>query len=97
LVVIAIIGVLVALLLPALSSARAAANASGSASNMSGFGRGFELYANSNNGNYSSGAFDHFRDGDMRQYGWVADLIQTKVSQPSPARRWTRGAAIKSA
>jgi len=85
LVVIAIIGVLVALLLPALSSARAAANASGSASNMSGFGRGFELYANNNDGKYSSGAFDHFRDGDVRQYGWVADLIQTKVSQPGKA------------
>jgi prepilin-type N-terminal cleavage/methylation domain-containing protein/prepilin-type processing-associated H-X9-DG protein len=85
LVVIAIIGVLVALLLPALSSARSAANASGSASNMSGFGRGFELYANSNNGNYSSGAFDHCRDGDIRTYGWVADLISQKVSQPGKA------------
>jgi len=78
LVVIAIIGVLVALLLPALSSARSAANASGSASNMSGFGRGFELYANSNNGNYTSGAFDHCRDGDVRTYGWVADLISAR-------------------
>ena len=82
LVVIAIIGVLVALLLPALSSARAAANASGSASNMSSFGRGFELYATNNNGAYSSGAFDHLRDGDSRQYGWVADLILSKVAQP---------------
>ena len=85
LVVIAIIGVLVALLLPALSSARSAANASGSASNLSGFGRGFELYANSNNGSYSSGAYDHCRDGDVRQYGWVADLITQKVSQPGKA------------
>lgn len=85
LVVIAIIGVLVGLLLPALSSARAAANASGSASNMSGFGRGFELYATNNNGVYSSGAFDHFRDGDIRTYGWVADLISSKVSAPGKA------------
>ena len=85
LVVIAIIGVLVALLLPALSSARSAANASGSANNISGFGRGFELYATNNNGVYSSGAFDHCRDGDVRQYGWVADLINTKVSQPGKA------------
>ena len=85
LVVIAIIGVLVALLLPALSSARSAANASGSASNMSGFGRGFELYANANNGTYSSGAYDHCRDGDVRTYGWVADLITQKVSQPGKA------------
>ncbi|MFM7035575.1 MAG: type II secretion system protein [Planctomycetia bacterium] len=85
LVVIAIIGVLVALLLPALSSARSAANASGSANNLSGFGRGFELYATNNNGVYSSGAFDHCRDGDIRQYGWVADLINSKVSQPGKA------------
>ena len=85
LVVIAIIGVLVALLLPALSSARSAANASGSANNMSGFGRGFELYATANNGSYSSGAFDHCRDGDVRNYGWVADLISNKVSQPGKA------------
>ena len=85
LVVIAIIGVLVALLLPALSSARSAANASGSANNMSGFGRGFELYATNNNGVYSSGAFDHCRDGDIRKYGWVADLISSKVSVPGKA------------
>jgi prepilin-type N-terminal cleavage/methylation domain-containing protein len=82
LVVIAIIGTLVALLLPALSSARSAANASASANNLSTFGRGFELYANSNDGNYSSGAFDHFRDGDVRKSGWVADLIGTKIANP---------------
>jgi prepilin-type N-terminal cleavage/methylation domain-containing protein len=85
LVVIAIIGVLVGLLLPALSSARAAANASGSASNLGGFGRGFELYATNNNGTYSSGAFDHCRDGDIRKYGWVADLVQSKVAAPGKA------------
>ena len=82
LVVIAIIGVLVALLLPALSSARAAANASGSASNLSSFGRGFELYATNNAGAYCSGAFDHVGDGDIREYGWVADLIRARVTQP---------------
>ena len=85
LVVIAIIGTLVALLLPALSSARAAANASGSGSNMAGFGRGFELYATNNNGLYSSGAFDHNRDGDIRERGWVGDLIQAKVANPGKA------------
>ncbi len=85
LVVIAIIGTLVALLLPALSSARAAANASGSGSNMAGFGRGFELYATNNNGLYSSGAFDHNRDGDIRERGWVGDLIKAKVANPGKA------------
>ena len=85
LVVIAIIGTLVALLLPALSSARAAANASGSGSNIAGFGRGFELYATNNDGRYSSGAFDHNRDGDVRERGWVADLIKSKVANPGKA------------
>jgi len=91
LVVIAIIGTLVALLLPALSSARAASNASASANNLSSFGRGFELYASTHDGSYTSGAFDHFRDGDIRQYGWVGDLIGTKVANPGkgldPAHR----------
>ena len=85
LVVIAIIGVLVALLLPALSSARGAANASASANNLSTFGRGFELYASSNDGKYCSGAFDHYRDGDITKYGWVHDLISTKVATPGKA------------
>ncbi len=85
LVVIAIIGILVALLLPALSSARSAANASGSASNMSSFGRGFELYATNNDGLYCSSAFDHCRDGDIREKGWVADLISSKVANPGKA------------
>jgi prepilin-type N-terminal cleavage/methylation domain-containing protein/prepilin-type processing-associated H-X9-DG protein len=85
LVVIAIIGILVALLLPALSSARSAAQGSASSNNLSSFGRGFELYATNNDGVYSSGAFDHLRDGDVRQYGWVADLIKLKVAQPGKA------------
>lgn len=91
LVVIAIIGTLVALLLPALSSARSSANASASQNNLSTFGRGFELYASSHDGLYNSGAFDHFRDGDIRQYGWVGDLIGQKVANPGkgldPAHR----------
>ena len=85
LVVIGIIGTLAALLLPALSSARAAANASGSSSNMSSFGRGFELFATNNDGRYSTGAFDHNRDGDIRERGWVGDLIQSKVANPGKA------------
>lgn len=85
LVVIGIIGTLVALLLPALSQARAAANLSGSMNNLSGFGRGFVLYANSNDGNLSSGAFDFFRDGDVQEYGWVGDLIGIKSATPGKA------------
>jgi len=85
LVVIGIIGTLVALLLPALSQARSAANAAGSMNNLSGFGRGFTLYANGNDGALCSGAFDHFRDGDVREYGWVGDLIGIKAATPGKA------------
>ncbi len=85
LVVIAIIATLVALLLPALSSARSSASASASSNNLSTFGRGFELYASTHDGQYTSGAFDHFRDGDVRTNGWVADLIGIKVANPGKA------------
>jgi hypothetical protein len=53
--------------------------------NLSGFGRGFVLYANSNDGVLTSGAFDHFRDGDVREYGWVGDLIGIKSATPGKA------------
>ncbi len=85
LVVIGIIGTLVALLLPALSQARSAANASASMNNMSGFGRGFILYANGNEGKFCSGAYDHFRDGRINEYGWVADVIGIKSATPGKA------------
>ena len=93
LVVIAIIGVLVGLLVPALASARGAAHAAGASSHLSTFGRGFELFAQGDGrGRYSSGAFDHLLDGDIRTRGWVADMIGTKVAVPGrardPANRW---------
>lgn len=84
-VVIAIIATLIALLLPSLTTARSAASASASASNLSSFGRGFELYASTHDGQYTSGAFDHFRDGTIQRYGWVADLIGSKVANPGKA------------
>jgi prepilin-type N-terminal cleavage/methylation domain-containing protein/prepilin-type processing-associated H-X9-DG protein len=83
LVVIAIIGILVSLLLPALSSARTSALAAGSGSNLSSFGRGFMIVATEDkSGRLSTGAFDHLRDGDSRKVGWVADLIKVKVANP---------------
>ena len=85
LVVIAIIATLVALLLPALSSARSSASASASSNNLSTFGRGFEVYASTHDGQYTSGAFDQFRDGDIRTKGWVGDLIGIKVANPGKA------------
>lgn len=87
LVVIAILGMLASMLLPALSSARASALAVGASSHLSMFGKGFELHAQGDReGRYSSGAFDHLLDGDIRTRGWVADLINLKVTAPGSAR-----------
>ena len=85
LVVIGIIGLLAGLALPALSGARAAANASGSQSNLLTFGKGFNIYSGNNDGKFTSGAYDHNRDGDVREWGWVADLITLKVTAPGKA------------
>ena len=87
LVVTSIIAVLVGILIPALSSARAAANAGTAASHLSAFGRGFEVFAQQDvHGRYSTGAFDHLLDGDIRTRGWVADLLRLKVANPGRAR-----------
>ena len=87
LVVIAIIGVLLGVLLPALSAARGSALAAGAASHLSMFGRGFEVHAQGDeSGRYSTGAFDHLLDGDIRERGWVADLIRMKITAPGKAR-----------
>jgi len=88
LVVITIIGLLVALLLPALGAARQSAIAAGANLNLNGFGRGFMLTADQDvaeRGWLSTGAFDHHRDGDVRKVGWVADIIKLKVSNPNKA------------
>lgn len=86
LVVIAIIGLLVAILLPALSSARNSAQAAGSGSNLSTFGRGFMIHSTDDKqARLSTGGFDHLRDGDVRKFGWVADIIKIKVSNPGKA------------
>ncbi len=93
LVVIAIIALLVSILLPSLSSAREAAKASACASHLRTFSAGFEIYAAEDHRlARSSGAFDHRRDGDVRQIGWVADIINLKIGNPGkmlcPTNRW---------
>ncbi len=86
LVVIAIIGILAAILLPSLSAARDSANATASASNLSGFGRGFATWQSEDSGaRLCSSAYDHMRDGDFTKIGWVADLVNAKVSNPGKA------------
>lgn len=93
LVAVAIIGALVAVLLPALARNRSAANAAGAAAHLKAFGAGFALHAADDDaGRYSTGAFDHLLDGDVRSRGWVADLVRLKVTMPGKARdpgnRW---------
>ena len=88
LVVISIIGLLVTLLLPALSSARQSAIAAGANMSLNGFGRSAIITADQDNverGRLSTGAFDHLRDGDVRYKGWVADVIKNKVINPGKA------------
>jgi prepilin-type N-terminal cleavage/methylation domain-containing protein/prepilin-type processing-associated H-X9-DG protein len=88
LVVISIIGLLVALLLPALSAARQSAVAATANTTLGGFGRSFLITADQDvaeRGQLCTGAFDHLRDGDVRRKGWVADVVKNKVINPNKA------------
>lgn len=83
LVVIAIIGILIALLLPALSRARESARGAQCANNLRQFGIGFHEFANRDPaGRLCTGAWDQRRDGCLFEYGWVADLIKTGSAIP---------------
>lgn len=79
LTVIAIIGILVGLLIPAVNLARASARSAQCQNNLRQFGIG--LYANSTNngGTFCSGNFDWEQDGAITDVGWVADLVNTGV------------------
>jgi prepilin-type N-terminal cleavage/methylation domain-containing protein/prepilin-type processing-associated H-X9-DG protein len=88
LVVISIIGLLVALLLPALSAARQSAVAAVANTTLSGFGRSTLITADQDaieRGQLCTGAFDPLRDGDVRRKGWVADVIKNKIINPNKA------------
>jgi prepilin-type N-terminal cleavage/methylation domain-containing protein/prepilin-type processing-associated H-X9-DG protein len=80
LVVIAIIGILVALLLPALTAAREAARNSQCKSNLRQFGVGMLMHADRDpQSRLCTGAYDFLRDGCPDTWGWVADLANLGV------------------
>jgi prepilin-type processing-associated H-X9-DG protein/prepilin-type N-terminal cleavage/methylation domain-containing protein len=74
LVVITIIGILMAMLFPALSTARGWARSRACQSNLKQFAVGMMAHAD-RHGTYCSGAFDWNRDGCVTEVGWVADLV----------------------
>jgi len=83
LVVISIIGILVALLLPAISKAREAARGAQCKNNLRQFGIGFHLHADKDpQGRLCTGAYDYLRDGCTDSYGWVGDLVKIAAGKP---------------
>jgi len=83
LVTIAIIGILLGLLLPNLATVQTTAKAAAALSYVQAFGKGFMDHASlDTDGRFTSGAYDHYRDGDIRTHGWVADLINAKYANP---------------
>lgn len=76
LTVVTIIGILVAITLPALNIARESARGTACRSNLREFGIGFQAHAGRFQGQLCSGAFDWRRDGAVTEVGWVADLVK---------------------
>lgn len=85
LVVVVILGILMAMLFPAIQSAREAARGASCKNNLRQFFLGFEQKSGRNpggDGQLSSGAYDSRRDGCVDTYGWVADMVNANVCRP---------------
>jgi prepilin-type N-terminal cleavage/methylation domain-containing protein/prepilin-type processing-associated H-X9-DG protein len=79
LVVIALIGILVALLLPALSLAREVARQAACTNNLRQLGQALHVRAEQNKEAFCSGAFDWLKDGAVSDQSWVGDLVKQGV------------------
>ena len=79
LVVIFIIGLLVALLLPAINMARESGRSAACVNNLKQFGGALAEHAQRRNGAICTGAWDWMRDGAVTEKGWVADLVNSGV------------------
>ncbi|HTN76412.1 MAG TPA: prepilin-type N-terminal cleavage/methylation domain-containing protein [Pirellulaceae bacterium] len=79
LVVIFIIGLLAALLMPAINAARGAAQDAECKSNLRQFGLGMISFSDKHNDQYCTGAFDWQKDGAVTELGWVADLVNQGI------------------
>ncbi|NND98916.1 MAG: DUF1559 domain-containing protein [Pirellulaceae bacterium] len=80
LVVIAIIGILAGLMVPAIAKAREAARGIQCKSNLKDFGVAFLTRSiDDPHGQFCSGNFDLLRDGVPTEIGWVADLVDRGV------------------
>ena len=84
LVVIAIIAILAAIILPALAGARESARSNTCRNNLRQFFISLTSHAdNDPRERYTSGAFDGSRDGCIDTVGWVADMVNGGMGQPS--------------
>jgi prepilin-type N-terminal cleavage/methylation domain-containing protein/prepilin-type processing-associated H-X9-DG protein len=79
LVVTAMIGVLAAMLVPAINVARESSRKAACQSNLRQLGLGLSIYAQNHQGFYCTGAFDWARDGAVTEIGWVADLVNQGI------------------
>ena len=83
LVLIALIGLLMMMLVPAVSRSRKAARAAQCQDNLRRFGVGFQAHAQADGQTrFCTGAYDWERDGCPDTVGWVADLVNDGFCRP---------------